>query len=239
MASLATCTVTHGPSWDAAHNAGRLALFREALDRLRSSGTAFFALPAGFLYAPDWATLATLKDEVVRRAEEANLAVAVGIDLNPAALPSSVRLGAGLSAFTIGWSPASGRQLWVQRSSSSANHHLAGDAGCSERRVLEVAGRPVGVLLCGEIFNPRIRTSVVRQGMKVVVDLGHVSRGFRVFSGMKILTRGGVDLCLCSVHAGHWAQKYCYGTGAISRSTRSFDFAVGAAPRIEVRSWQI
>jgi hypothetical protein len=214
-------------------------LFRDVLDRLGDSRTAFFALPAGFLYAPDWATLTTLADEVVCRAEEARLAVAVGIDLNPAALPDSMRLGAGLSAFTIGWSLTSGRHLWVQRSSSSANHHRAGDAECSQHRVLEVAGGSIGVLLCGEIFNPRIRTSVLRQGTKVVVDLGHVSRGFRVFSGMKILTRGGVDSCLCSVHAGPWAQKYCYSTGAISRSTHSFDFVIGSAPRIEVRSWQL
>lgn len=239
MVRIATCTVTNRPSCGAADNAARLSLFRDSLDRLASSGTDLFVLPAGFLYAPDWATVSTLSDEVVRRAEEVGLAVAVGIDLNRADLPSSVRLGAGLSAFTIGWSPASGRQIWVQRSSSSTNRHLAGDAECDERRVLEVAGTPVGVLLCGEIFNSRIRTSVLRQGLKIVVDLGHVSRGFRVFSGMKILTRANVDACLCSVHAGPWAQKYCYGTGAIARSTRSFDFALGTAPRIEVRSWQI
>ena len=93
--------------------------------------------------------------------------------------------------------------------------------------------------MCGEIFNQRIRQALRNYQPKVVVDIAHVGRGFRVFQGMKVLARGMGGLpSVCSVHVqSQNAVKHCYVPPRDCRSSRVVDGYVYGPPRVELRSW--
>lgn len=232
---IATCTVSYAPATD---NAARLRAFAEAMNLLSRQEVNLFVLPAGYLYASSWPMLEQLAEHLQRGPAPHRIAFAVGIDLRPGGRPIGFAEGNGLTAFTAAWSPQGGGVLWQQRSSSTDNHWTATPAQCNEPRTLQVDGERVEVLTCGEIFNDRIRSSVVARAVPTVVDLGHVSQGFRVHAAMKILTRQGVRTALCSVHCGGWwGQKYCYTSDAATRSSRRGDVVLEGNPRLEVAVW--
>ena len=216
-----------------------MAAYREVVCRLSERDVNLFVSPAGYLFASCWDELQSITEELEAEAVRRGIAVIVGIDLSPRALTQEYSTGARLSAFAFSWSPESGRSIWVQRSSSSENHYLATGESCSEERVLTVQGRRVAIVVCGEIFNDRIRNAVLQQHVDAAVDFGHYSQGFRVWAGMKVLTRAGLPVCFCSVHAGPWTKKYCYTVGGTSATTWRSDFIVEGSPRLEVKFWNV
>ncbi len=225
------------PATDDAENVARLKAFSDALAQLYERQVRLFVLPAGYLYASSWPVLEAQAERLQREASPSGIAYAVGIDLWPDARPQRFAVGNGLTAFTAAWSSTTGPVLWQQRSTSATNQWTATALECEEPRTLDVDGEPIELLTCGEIFNERIRTSVIARGVPTVVDLGHVSQRFRVHAGMKILTRYGVRTALCSVHCGPWGQKDCYTAGAVTQSSRRADITVDRDPRLEIAVW--
>jgi hypothetical protein len=97
------------------------------------------------------------------------------------------------------------------------------------------------LLLCGELFNERIRNALIKKSPKIVVDLVHRGHGFRSSSAMKKLCRDGIASALSAHVQKHNAMKRCYipgeGCGNVSRPV-SKDIIKGP-PRIELELFEI
>jgi len=132
--------------------------------------------------------------------------------------------------------------IWNQRSTTSKNQHFVSNDSCSKPRTLTTLTKKIEILICGEIFNERIRKSIVNRKIKAIVDLGHVSEGFRVHAAMKVLAHMGVA-SFCSVHTKRQsAQKFCYipsHNGWLCKSSRDYDEIIGKEPRLEMKFWNL
>lgn len=141
--------------------------------------------------------------------------------------------------FAICWSPNEDIiHFWRQCSITRRDQWYSSDDVCAKVRSILVLNRHVEVLVCGEIFNERIRNNIIsrKDNLAAVVDLGHTASGFRVWAGMKKLSQGGLN-ALCSVHAKKkHAMKYCY-TPRGRKSTSSFDRHFHGPPYIELKVW--
>lgn len=222
-----------------------LDLCDRALQAAAGRGADIVCLPAGYLSASGEDERDQLAGQAADMAERAGVGVALGIDLSVKKLGTDYRQRIRenrLPWFAACWSPE-GRVLhcWRQRSTNNRDCRAASDHTCAEHRTLQLPGGNVEILMCGEVFNPRIRTNIAsrRHSIRAVVDLGHESEGFRVFQGMKALSRRGL-VTLCSVHtARSHGQKYRYDPGGIRRSSRKADVFLGNQPRIELKIWDV
>lgn len=140
--------------------------------------------------------------------------------------------------YGYGWSPSENiLHCWSQRSTNSRNQWQAPKRTCGELRLMKVRNENVAVLMCGEIFNRRIRDALVgyRPKIKIVVDVAHIGAGFRVAQGMKVLARNGLP-SLCSVHAHReFAIKYYYSPPKMCLSSSIRDAYIYGPPRIELK----
>ena len=205
--------------------------------------------PGGYLSATGEEHRDSLAQQIQDIASTFRLAVAVGVDLSPKDISRDWREaihGHLLPWFAVCWSPVDGRlQCWRQRSSNSDDWRAGSHERYAEVQSLPVRGGAVGILMCGEIFNPVIRANLARRAdaINVVADLAHTSEGFRGPQGMKALARGGVA-SLCSVHTQKRAgRKYRYDpsppAGFICRSTNRADIVLDGPPRVELVIWSI
>lgn len=240
---IAAGTVSYEGYGDPRANDQRLTVFRRALQQSLEKGVNLVCMPGGYLRASSENDRDGLANILAVEGEKHNIAFAVGIDVSEKNiardLTQFIRRYA-LPWFAISWSPAE-RTLhcWRERSTNSVNYRVAPRAVCSEPRTLPVAEGAVEVLMCGDIFNPIIRENVIsrRDGINAVVDLGHESKGFRVFQGMKKLSEGGL-VTLCSVHASRrYGQKFRYDPGVVCRSSRDTDILLDTEPRVELKIW--
>ncbi|MQY54394.1 MAG: hypothetical protein GH149_03760 [Methanosarcinales archaeon] len=182
---------------------------------------------------------------ILNEAKKHNVAIAIGIDTEIKKNPSSDWLDRikknTLPWFAISWSPTENiLHSWRQRSVTGRDQKYSSDDACAEERALPISDGRIEVLMCGEIFNERIRKNIVsrKDDLTAVVDLGHISAGFRVWAGMKKLAEGGLTV-LCSVHTdGRLGQKYCY-TPSGSMSTRAPDTTFSGPPRLELKAWSL
>ena len=77
---------------------------------------------------------------------------------------------------------------WKQTSDTSVNSWDVPDADVpAAGRVVEIGGKRVGVLLCGELFSERARQSFGELNLQLSVDLGHVGMGQGLIPAMKSL----------------------------------------------------
>lgn len=239
---IATCTVTLDGYADPKGTARRMTFLMEASSALSKNGIQLFSLPGGYLFASSNADLHTLQEQAKSLATSSNIDLLVGIDLT-AKIPHPdaelIRRGQ-LGALAI-FAPRNGHvAIWRQRTSTSDNQHLVSDAVCKEDRLLRVTPRVEG-LLCGEIFNKRIRAGLAARKTRLVLDQAHTAAGFRIWAGMRVLAEMGVS-SLCSVHADRrGAIKHCYVpalSGWEERSSRAIDLCIGNKPRLEIKVWE-
>ncbi len=128
---------------------------------------------------------------------------------------------------------------WSQRSSTSKNQKWASESSCKEVRLLKLGEDYVAILMCGEIFNQRIRGALSRSPFnpRVVIDVAHIGHGFRVWQGMKKLAELGLST-VCTVHVQRqYSRKYCYTPDKGCLSTNIPDDFVFGPPRIELKLW--
>lgn len=244
---IATCTVSldgfGNPKW----TDRRLRLLSVVLNKSRELKVDLLCLPGGYLIAKSDSLINEIVDAVCRESKKHKFAIAIGIDRKNKKKWSKNKLLNKmikkniLPWFAICWSPNEGMpHLWRERSTTSTNQRECSVSVCAERRTLIVANRYVEVLICGEIFNERIRNNLLsrKDDLTAVVDLGHTSAGFRVWAGMKKLAQGGLTV-LCSVHAKkHLARKYCY-TRRGCESTSVPDETFSGPPRLELKVWSL
>ncbi len=222
----------------------RLDLYHCVVDRCAACGIDLVCFPAGYFRTNNQTHLQDLSKELARVAKTHGLAVAVGIDVKTkVAHPECTLIERYcLPWFAVCWSPTERvLQCWRQRSSTSKNYRYAPERANQEQRTMLVGRSKVEILICGEVFNPLIRTNIIerRAELHVVIDLGLYSRGFRVWAGMKKLARGGLT-SLCSVHTEkRHGRKYRYDPGPRRKSTYDCDIELGTRPRAEFKVWQI
>ena len=239
MFKVATCTVTGYTEREDTHR--RMVFLSNAVAQLSNIGVDLFCLPGGYLYVSHNDQIHELKTQIEHLAKNANIDLLVGIDFdvkNNFPTDKLVQLGR-LPAFSFFASRDGRVTMWRQRTTNSANQHFVSNNVCQEERLLRATPR-VEALICGEIFNQRIRDGISMRNTVLVIDQAHTSFRFRVSGSMKSLTKNGIS-SLCSVHTNSiGGVKYCYvpeqrGNG--SKSSRIIDIEVGALPRIEIKIW--
>jgi hypothetical protein len=213
------------------------------LEKATNSDGDLIVLPAGFFSASGAQARGAIAQSLVNTAKQLDIAVVFGVDQEMKSLSrdySREIQGGQLPFYGYAWSPSENvTYCWAQRSTNSKNQWWAPERVCTEMRLLGIGDGSVAVLMCGEIFNQRIRQalSTYQPRAKVVVDVAHVGSGFRVFQGMKALARLGLP-SVCSVHAQcRFAVKHCYVPPGTRLSSRSRDGYVGGPLSIELKVW--
>jgi hypothetical protein len=157
--------------------------------------------------ATDEGEMTALVADVSRRASAAGAAVAFGVDL-----PDTPR-GKGGRAPVLPYYGAVGGTVaggpWRQTSSTGENAADVADGDVpGAGRVVSVAGRRVGVLVCGELFSRWARRSFAALDLDLALDLGHYSMGTGVTRAMENIARNGS----CAVAHTHHVAPHSGGS---------------------------
>ena len=172
---------------DPTHNLRRHTLLRELLTRLAAERVAFVAIPAGYITVTteDQVTLAAA--EIADLVEACGVGVIGGVDVvhpkrGKADIETDelVREGRlpyfGFAAFPT--SVTAEVLTWRQANTTSGNaDHAPDEALPTAERVVAVGGTTVLPLLCGELYNRRIREALPGFGPSLVLDLRHSGMG--------------------------------------------------------------
>jgi hypothetical protein len=229
-------------------NKERLEAAKQALIEAKAlkAGADIVVLPAGFFTTRDSKSRQHLADSLISKAKELGIAIAFGVDEEVKASSKSWKLGkrrgkkngwSPLPLYGYAWSPTDPeKHCWYQRSTNSADQWLVPDEKCKEVRLLNIGGETLAVLMCGELFNQRIRKALRDHSPppKVTADLVHIGAGFRASQGMKKLGLASV----CSLHVQRKnAAKPVYFPGKGYVSSRDSDRVIEGPPRIELKLW--
>ena len=221
----------------------RFAAFKEALKTAKSEEVQLLCLPGGYFCAKSEAQVKKTESRVVQEAKRAGVAVAVGIDRSQRETPKKQKASRSSSqyqSFAVAWSPRQHKpERWPQRSSNTTNQWSVSDEDCKRPQTLPVAGEGIEVLACGELFNERIRNSVIARHPYAVVDLSHDGKGFRADRSLMLLAENGM-YAFCSTHADmKSAMKRGFAPGGRKISTRETDSIITGEPRIEMKIWEV
>lgn len=241
---LVTTTVGRKGPEDELQNQERFRAAEQALEKAVKLGAELMTLPAGFFTARSSQVRDAMANSLIGKAKQLGVAIVFGIDQevkNPKTDGEIIAKGLLLPYYGYAWSRSEESiHCWQQRSSTSENQWLVSEAHCKEVRLIKVSGGFVGVLLCGEIFNQRIRHALAIESPRprAIVDIAHIGSGFRVWQGMKKLAELGFTSA-CSVHTQrkYAIIKYCYTPEVGRKSTSIPDEYVFGPPRIELKLW--
>ncbi len=154
-----TTVGSKGPE-DESKNEGRLKAGKLAMAKAKSLGADILVLPAGFIVGNDFKSRQQIADMLIDEARSLELAVIFGVDDN-----------SWFQAFGYAWSPVDKMAYsWEERSSTrrwnkrneqtialTDDEWEAKLESYDDVRLLATEGGLVGVLLCGGLFNERIR----------------------------------------------------------------------------------
>lgn len=243
---IAITTVGSKEPEDESKNEGRLKAGKLAMAKAKSLGADVLVLPAGFVVANDFESRQRITDALIDEARSLELAVVFGVDDH-----------SWPQAYGYAWSPVDNMAYsWEQRSSTrhwnkrseqpitlTDNQWEAKRQSYDDARILTTKGGLVGVLLCGELFNERIRNALIKRKPKIVVDLVHRGQGFRSAGAMKKLCQYGIASA-CSAHVQKdGAMKRCYipgngNEGNVSKRDID-DRIIEGSHRIELKLFEI
>jgi hypothetical protein len=242
---VAITTVGSKSPEDAAKNEDRLKAGKEAMEKAKPLGAEILVLPAGFFVCGDSKSRQRIAYKLIDEARSLDIALIFGVDDN-----------SWPQAYGYAWSPLDNiAYSWEQRSSTrrwnSRNEQPIAltdyqwDAklkSYDEVRLLAIKSGIVGILLCGELFNDRIKNSLIKINPKIVVDLIHRGQGFRSTAAMRMLCHYGIASA-CSAHVEmNNAMKRCYIPSKGDErnvSTRDSDEIVKGPPRIELKLFDV
>ncbi len=243
MKIVTTTVGCKGPEGEG-QNYERLTAAKRALDKATNLGADLIILPGGYFTAHSAQARNAIAQSLVSTAKEIGIAVIFGVDQqakNPKTDWEILSKGLLLPCYGYAWSSSESEpRCWQQRSSTSDNQWYVSNTHCSKVRLLTIGDESVAVLMCGEIFNQRIRQYLANRQPrpKVVVDVAHVGSGFRIFQGMKVLAKLGLP-SVCSVHVQReYAVKHRYDPPGKRLSSTMWDDYVYGPPRIELKLWK-
>jgi len=238
---LATTTVSYEGYAHEAWNVKRLSVAEHAVEKARELGAQVLVLPGGFFTTRTSEARDSIAASLINVAKGQNIAVIFGVDQDTKHLNDytpAIRSGT-LPFYVYVWSPTDEGppHPWNQRSTNSENQRHVPEEHCRDVRFLRVGDDTIAVLICGEIFNKRIRRALAdyHPRPKVVVDVAHQGYRFRVERGMEKLAEEGLS-SVCSVHVQcEFAKKRCYIAGKRHASTGTYDAWLFGPPRIELK----
>ena len=212
MKIVQTVVSSHGFR-DQAANPDRVALLGDLARLCASEDARLLLIPAGFLTADSEENVPELVQEVRRVAKVAGVAVIGGIDVNGAVSKRSLSMEEAVREGRIGYfgfaagagvMPSKGR-CWRQTSITSADaKDFPQDSIPGAERVVRVDGLRIAILICGELFNWKIRNAVSEMGSDLVVDIGHVSMGTGTIPAMRSVAKKSE----CPVAHSHHLKWY-------------------------------
>ena len=241
---VATCSVSMEGYGSSSGNPTRMKLMEETLKGAKGLSCDIVCFPGGYFSVQSDSKRDELAAQAVDLAKSMEIGLAVGIDCKPKDMSidksRNIRQ-ATLPWYAVCWSPYEDTlHCWGQRSITSRDQWLAPETRCRDRQTLPFGNKGVEILMCGEIYNERIRDSIVRRryDLFVVADLAHAACGFRVFQPMEILARQGVG-SVCSCHAERFdAMKQRYWAGGSKQSVRRSDLRTGYFPTLGLKVWE-
>jgi hypothetical protein len=102
-------------------------------------------------------------------------------------------------------------RLWRQTSSDSRNAcDVPAEAVLGRERVTPISRASVGVVICGELFSPRVRGAFIALRPDFIVDLGHESMGTGVTPNMERLAREAGSAVAHSQHVAEGGKAHLH-----------------------------
>jgi hypothetical protein len=220
---IATNTVSKEGFGDPTAFESRFAAFKEALEKAKEQGVQLLCLPGGYFCVKSDAEHKRAESRIVQAAKPTGVAVAIGIDRSQgrkSKKKKSSKSNIQYQSFALAWSPRQQKpETWPQRSSDTTDQWDVPDKDCKRSQTFPVAGKRIEVLACGELFNQRIKKSVVKRKPSALVDLSHDGQGFRADHSLKLLARKGMHTFCCTHANKPSAIKKAFAPGGRRRST--------------------
>jgi hypothetical protein len=247
---IGTTTVSCEGYGDSAAFESRFVAFQETLEKAKGEGCDLLCLPGGYFCVDSDLAFEEATTRIVREAKRRGIALAVGIDYSQAKQSNKKKTTGttedlvrkqALPSFSLTWSPQQHERRWRQRSVTSRDQWLVSDEACAQSQTLRVSGENTEILTCGELFNERIRNSVVSRHPSALIDLSHNGKGFRADPSLKSLAQAGKGMyTFCCTHADmKKAMKRAFAPGGGKQSRRNADAVITGKPRIEMKVWTV
>ncbi len=239
-----TTVGSKGPE-DESKNEGRLKAGKLAMAKAKSLGADILVLPGGFVVGNNFKSRQQIADVLIDEARSLELAVVFGVDDH--SWPQAYGYAwSQVDKMAYSWEQRSSTRHWNKRSEQpitiTDNQWEAKRQSYDDVRLLTTEGGLVGVLLCGELFNERIRNALIKRSPRIVVDLIHRGHGFRSTDAMKKLCHYGIASA-CSAHVQKvGSMKRCYIPGKGNdgnASTIELDDRIEGPPRIELKLFEV
>jgi hypothetical protein len=198
-----------------ASNQYRLSLIAELIRAIELEQPELLVLPAGVLTARNEAELDGCIGAIASIARPASLAIVGGVDVAGASKKHADKAGVDIDdlvrsgrlpffGFVIGATTAEAT-VWRQTSTTNGNStSVDPQAIPGDDRVVKVAGRRVGVLICGELFSRLARERFATTRPDTIIDLGHCGMGQGLIPAMKSLARSAGAAIGHSQHTTDW-----------------------------------
>lgn len=236
----------------------RLELLERTIATAARTGIAMVFFPAGYFIANDAEVFDWICARVFEVSKKYNMPVAVGIDLASKDVgdknkddkkweKAQVRSGLGFPWYVAVSNPAKGfYTVWNQRSVRGKHSPLGPLHVCEEHRTVPLEDSGIEVLICGEIFNSRIRDSIGarRDILRLAVDLAHDSFRYYVSETMRVFSIEQELPVFCAGHAdGRDAVNYAFYPRGQKVTTPQSIFVpakqIVHAPYLTMRIWTI
>ncbi len=239
------CTVSSDGCGCPERNEARYEVGQRALEWASEHRADLVVFPAGYLSAGSKPRIEQASFPLIEAARRCGICVCFGVDVvtggkNSQKRKSKSAANSRLANFAVGYSTVTGIVgRWRQRSATSKDFVQGGIPAYKQLRVVRTQRGCASVLICGEVFNRHIEHALKEHACELscVVDLAHLSRGFRIWHAFGRLAEGGLP-CYCSVHADRrGAMKHCCLPGCGRRSTRCTDYVIEGPPRMELKRW--
>ncbi len=205
------------------HNDVRWQALTDLLKVAKDQSAELVVLPGGYFTATDESELRRIVLDAASLALESETTLALGVDLHADAKSKGQTIAKlpyyGAVCGQVSSDP------WKQTSDTNANaEEVADDDVPGKGRVVEIAGKRVGVLLCGELFSERARRSFGELNLQLSVDLGHVGMGQGLIPAMKSLVNYGSGTVVHSQHVASYGRSlHLVGADGIQRSVPAAD----------------
>ncbi|TMQ13963.1 MAG: hypothetical protein E6J91_16660 [Deltaproteobacteria bacterium] len=204
-------------------NPERLALANQIARFVENEGAALCVMPAGYLTATSGRPTA-IRSSAAQLASIFAVDLVAGIDAGHTTIGAMRRGAAEVGARVA--RPRGGWPFWGMFSRSGRvgsvfqqrTVYPGEETDDVEARVMDVASRRVGLLICGEVYNPALAASLGDERPDFAVDIGHRSMG----RGFTSTLRNAAAAAGCRVfHAQHVAWRSrgaCMWTGTSRRA---------------------
>jgi hypothetical protein len=233
------CTVGKDkPASNDAENGDRLVALERLLDTAKERASVdLVVLPGGFFFSSEGNPRELpILQEIRQVIEKRGIAACFGVD-TAHKQPNDVEAvkECRLSSLAFAWTPQDGHVgPWRQRSTSSQDQKYVRQGPAQEKRNIHVDTQGVALLICGELFNPKIRAAVQAQGIAVAVDMAHRSKGFRFARAAKLWSSADpITEVLMSSHAKCKDAVKCWSIRGEYCPSRKAPVFVPAPVRIE------